>query len=322
MNDLLEPLVSVIKTVKERMQQYNQALRQSEALTRYALIDPLLRALGWDTADPALVRPEYPVSRGQADYALLDPTGKVSAFVEAKSLGRSLEQDQDIDQLVRYAFTDGIPYAVLTNGNNWHVYDLTIPGVAIKDRRMLEVSISDTSAHPAALQMLLLWKPNLAGEVQPAVANFPLVGLTLEPPLGDSDSQELGRTPSLAKLESVSLAVVQPNQRENPPVLVTLPDGQQRPISNWRGVLIQSAEWLVETGRLSSADFPMSDARGWGFINTVPQSPNGTAFRASRLISGGIYLNLHWSKENTIKLATRLIQRFGVSPDGVELSFE
>ena len=37
------------------------ALRQSEMQTRYALIDPLLRELGWDTENPALVRPEYKV---------------------------------------------------------------------------------------------------------------------------------------------------------------------------------------------------------------------------------------------------------------------
>ena len=32
---------------------------RSEMQTRYALIDPLLRELGWDTENPALVRPEF-----------------------------------------------------------------------------------------------------------------------------------------------------------------------------------------------------------------------------------------------------------------------
>ena len=54
------------------MEEHGSELRQSEALTfRYALIDPLLRELGWDTTDPALVIPEYQSGNGRADYALI-----------------------------------------------------------------------------------------------------------------------------------------------------------------------------------------------------------------------------------------------------------
>ena len=36
-----------------------------------ALIDPLLRTLGWDVFDPKVVTPEFKVEGGRADYALL-----------------------------------------------------------------------------------------------------------------------------------------------------------------------------------------------------------------------------------------------------------
>ena len=55
----LEDLITVIERLRERIQQQGGILSQSEMLTRNALIDPLLRALGWDTEDPTLVRPEY-----------------------------------------------------------------------------------------------------------------------------------------------------------------------------------------------------------------------------------------------------------------------
>ena len=72
----LEQLHSLVETLKERIKEHNDALRGSEWLTRYALIDPLLRELGWDTADPALVMPEYRLGNGRADYALLGVDGK------------------------------------------------------------------------------------------------------------------------------------------------------------------------------------------------------------------------------------------------------
>ena len=61
----LESLLELVETLRKRIDEHGAALRQSEALTRYALIDPLLRELGWDTEDPALVVPEFRSSAGQ-----------------------------------------------------------------------------------------------------------------------------------------------------------------------------------------------------------------------------------------------------------------
>ena len=49
----LESLLQLVETLRERIESHGATLSQSEALTRYALIDPLLRELGWDTSDPA-----------------------------------------------------------------------------------------------------------------------------------------------------------------------------------------------------------------------------------------------------------------------------
>ena len=67
----LESLLELVETLRERIESHRAILSQSEALTRYALIDPLLRELGWDTSDPAMVVPEYSSGTGSADYALL-----------------------------------------------------------------------------------------------------------------------------------------------------------------------------------------------------------------------------------------------------------
>ena len=65
----LESLLTLVEKLRKRIDAHGDALRQSEALTRYVLIDPLLRELGWDTEDPVLVRPEYREAGGSADYA-------------------------------------------------------------------------------------------------------------------------------------------------------------------------------------------------------------------------------------------------------------
>jgi len=54
-------LLVAIEKVRERIKCYGEQLQQSEALTRYALVNPILDALGWDTGDPNQVVPEYQV---------------------------------------------------------------------------------------------------------------------------------------------------------------------------------------------------------------------------------------------------------------------
>ena len=49
----LESLLELVETLRARIDEHGPALRQSEALTRAVLVDPLLRELGWDTEDPA-----------------------------------------------------------------------------------------------------------------------------------------------------------------------------------------------------------------------------------------------------------------------------
>ena len=98
---MLDELIDVIETLKSRIDKHRSVLQGNEAQTRLSLIDPLLRALGWDTADPALVRPEYVVSGRRADYALMNAQGDVVVFLEAKNLGEQLANHRS--QVVAYA---------------------------------------------------------------------------------------------------------------------------------------------------------------------------------------------------------------------------
>ena len=111
----LDDLFTLIHELRERIDTHGAALKQSEALTRYALIDPLLRALGWNTADPALVVPEYTArASGSADYALLDGNGKPLMMVEAKKLDTPLRDA--LDQGILYCAHGGHQALCVTDG--------------------------------------------------------------------------------------------------------------------------------------------------------------------------------------------------------------
>ena len=121
----LESLLALVHKLRERIDTHGDKLRQSEALTRYALIDPLLRELGWDTTDPGLVMPEYRSQRGSADYALLytAPMKRYPAMmVEAKKLGTPL-RDTVLGQVLNYCTLDGVEHFSVTDGQRWDVYE-------------------------------------------------------------------------------------------------------------------------------------------------------------------------------------------------------
>ena len=111
----------------------------SEWHTRYVLIDPIIRALGWDTGSPAECRVEWSRPSGQrkVDYALfgnadLDDiaAGNVAPtiIIESKRVKTELTVEIIDRQLSRYANCQPRMYrgvTVLTNGRQWLLYDMS-----------------------------------------------------------------------------------------------------------------------------------------------------------------------------------------------------
>ena len=163
----LESLLQLLETLSQRIDAHGAALKRSETLTRYALIDPLLRGLGWDTADPAMVMPEYVSPSGSADYALFDGDNAAPLMVvAAKPLGESL-QDATMPGIV-HCFTDGIRYFAVTNGQAWDVYETHKP-VPMEQKRVASFDLQSMMAAEARLQASAIWRPNiLDGKVTPA----------------------------------------------------------------------------------------------------------------------------------------------------------
>jgi hypothetical protein len=110
----------------------------NERAVSTGIVVPIMRALGWDDTDPREVQPEFVNPRGRVDYALSARAGeRPIIFVEVKGVGRSAEADR---QLFEYAFHEGVPMAVLTDGRTWNFY---LPGQhgSYEERRVYQIDM-------------------------------------------------------------------------------------------------------------------------------------------------------------------------------------
>jgi len=111
----------------------------NEAAVSHGIVTPILNALGWDSADPDQLAPEFSLNRGRVDFALLGSGRRPSVFIEVKGVGRSVDGDR---QLFEYAFHEGVPLCVLTDGRDWSFYLPSGQG-SYEDRRVYRLQLDD-----------------------------------------------------------------------------------------------------------------------------------------------------------------------------------
>lgn len=154
MNEIsLDRIIKVVKEIKERVKKYSEMLKRNEMLVRYILVDPLLRALGWNLEDPEEVLPEDVLEEGKPDYTLrLD--GKSIAFLEVKSLGNITEEV--VREKLKYSFEKGVRYTIITDGDLWLIYDAFKSDVEWRERKVSEWRISKLSEEEVAFEALII----------------------------------------------------------------------------------------------------------------------------------------------------------------------
>jgi len=126
----------------------------SEDATKQSLIAPTLRALGWNVEDLDEVHPQFPTTAGGfADYALF-VDGRLRYLVEAKPLDDNLNNIKWANQLVSYASATGTRWGVLTNGNEYRIYN-AYAEVPIEQKVFYSVRLQDPATDPAEVLSLL-----------------------------------------------------------------------------------------------------------------------------------------------------------------------
>ena len=130
----LGTLWRVWRSVCRCMSQYGKTIPAGrEIAARYALIDPVLRALGWDLSDPIHVRLEWTqAERLRPDYTFLKDNEPV-LYVEAKRWGtisriKKLSNplaSSELRRLKRYCRYNSVNMGVLTDGGAWYIIDFS-----------------------------------------------------------------------------------------------------------------------------------------------------------------------------------------------------
>lgn len=304
----LDDLMDCIELLQGRIQAYAATLQEDETRTRMALIDPLLKALGWNPADPGLVTPEYKVVDGKADYALLQTEDSPAAIIEAKRLGTVLN-DKIRHQMLTYATFVGIKYAGVTDGDHWELYTVFEPG-PLKNRQMLKVSIASDPIHESALKLLLLWRVNLkSGEPMPP--NKPIIAppsVTPVSPVAPSGDNW------------VPLPKYKPPPKTPCPTAIWFWDGSERSLKRWNQVLTSVVEKLHAEGRFTAKNRTIGWSKKFYCVHTEPVHPTGKKFGNAKNIAGGsLFVEGGLSASGVRRNARRLLEHFSQNPANVYL---
>lgn len=272
----LESLFTLVETLSDRIDKHGPALRQSEALTRYALIDPLLRELGWDTEDPNMVIPEYRSGNGRADYALIND-GSPAMMVEAKSLGTNLGGTV-LSQGIQYCLEQGTRFFCVTDGRIWEIYETHKP-VPIDDKRIVRFDVKDNPAQ-VGLNSLALWRHSIeSGDI--AAAQTPVVE-PIQPQ--QAIPQTVVQPVSTLAIQPESDILVPENGEWQPlsefirgnisvrPTQMIFPDNSMSNINISKQILFEVVDWLQKNRLLDSSHCPIQlpGAKYRYIVNSTP----------------------------------------------------
>ena len=315
----LESLLTLVEKLRERITANNRELRKSEWLTRYALIDPLLRELGWDTEDPALVIPEYNVGDGSAaDYALLSEGKPVKPvmMVEAKSLGTPLQAA--LEQGLRYCLIKRTRYLSITDGGRWEIYYDTDKTGDSGKKRLVQFDLKNGPATEACLKALTLWELRESGHI--ATGQTPIVGPTHNPPASPEPPTPQPTPPSL---EWQPLSELNQRPNSSPPVAIQFSDNSAVSITSWTSILVEVAKWLEKKKLLTENHCPISVPRKSKktklyVVHTEAVHSHGRPFRNFTQVGSFYIVN---SSSRAVACAIQIIEHVGQDPAQFKVRF-
>ena len=280
----MHDLLITLDTIRERIKEHRKDLAKNEAMTRYVLIDPLLRSLDWDVSNPADVVPEEGSgASGKTDYTM----GRNSMVVEAKKFGEVL--DKHTNKLVDYIRTRDVRYGVLTNGSQWRMYD----SKETTRTPVVEFDVNDANG-------IIIPK---AARLHRSVVYHSVPRPPFEPERGSS----------------MPLSDVEAEIGKRHPAVLVCPD-EEKALRSWVDLPASVAEWLVARGHLTKSDCPVESGPANSILNTHPVHQNGKRFRAERKV-GKLFVEVHGSQNDSIGHALTLIGAAGLKKSDFRVRF-
>jgi len=162
--DSLKLSEALLKVRKRISQIKDRGESIGEQNTKSTLIDPVLLALGWGLEELDEVCREYrrKPQDNPVDYAFF-MLRSPCLFVEAKALDRELNDRKWISQILGYATVVGVEWCVLTNGDEYRIYN-SHATVDLEEKLFRTVRVSDQAQEKYTIATLNLLSKNKLGE--------------------------------------------------------------------------------------------------------------------------------------------------------------
>lgn len=308
----MDRMIALTRALRERVQAYGDELRRSEALTRYSLIDPLLRELGWDTEDPGIVKPEYSVDIynggiARADYALMGE-GKPLMMMESKKLGESLLAGNAVDQGIRDCINTATAYFVVTDGQKWEIYDPRM-NVTPPDMKLVAFDLLADTPSQFCAKAVALWRNGvLDGNIVAAPTLEPTggIGQELIEQSSPATAPATPATPPAPAATEVWHSLSEFEYQEDIwPVEVIFPDNSRVVSENWSQLKKGVVQWLTSGGRHLPLPIQVGNRN---LVADSPKHPNGKRFHRANTEVNGVHVDTNYTGKkmlNNIKLIIR-----------------
>lgn len=295
----------LVKKLKRIITTYDGRL--NETATRYCLVDPVLRDLGWHLDNPSECEYELgPV--GRYDYGL----GR-RILIEAKRLGGVTERDER--QLRDYLRDNGMRHGVLTDGRRW--LKMTVgPDTYHEDFRV------DVMANPynVVVQRLQgLERSVIFDMVEEAPAVADTQARARQAPDTDAQAPAAGVKRGFEQIDTHK-----PSSRVPYAVRfddVVLPAGSSGKFANFSRAYVGVVEHLFERGLLTEESIRSRPLDAGGRGKTILLSayrPPGNLHRAR--LKNGMWLNVNFNTICKHRQLLRILKAAGCDPRRILVS--
>lgn len=330
----LSNLCDVLGEIKDSAKQYKAILTKNEASTRAVLIDPILRALGWDTANTHMVEIEKSLGSVRADYALFDSNKAAQIIVEAKALGSNLTLQSLVMSLVNYAFEFKLNDVFLTDGLTWYHYSDFRPG-KITPTRILDLTKDNPVEIAAYLVQMIdaarFWPVENTDllvqrieQLESTVATLQrLISLqTPSQPVNTITISSNGTATNLNTTTTITppppTVVLQPTQAKyvdlaslidvtgKRPSQLRLPDNSTIAVKRWKEVLRECCKYTLTSN--PSISFPLPDRAGRkvSLLSLTKPAP-GISYVTEQYNGGTIFIYVNYDANNCIANAQYIL---------------
>ena len=342
-------LKETIEIVLERIRTYRDLYERSEESVRYQIINPILKALGWNPENPEEVQPNISTEEGVPDYLLLKKNKKV-LFIEAKKLSIDVEQKEIVRKLGQYCFGEGMKYGVLSNGATWILFRAFQEGTTMAERIVWKVDLESDDMAASLRRLDTISKGNIEN-IERLIKKLQILDEIWQSLLEEPKELIIGLIPIFERLtkegypdyefapleiedfikERVQELILPPTEMGNEGVTgPEIWEGRERPgkmkigrevfeIRKSYEVLVHTANWLIKQGKLKPTDCPIGTGYRRNLINKDPKHKYGENFRAPKKLSNGLWIEVHYSTASCINNARRLLEKYGYSGSVLEV---